>query len=344
MNSSILDKVTLMIPTFNRTLYLFRILDYYSLYAPGLKILVGDSSFDENKEAHKKIISRFQNMDITYLGDYSCDLHPFSKVCDMSKHVNTPFCVICADDDLITPEGIARSAEFLEKHPDYTVAHGHYVSFWTELSGTSFCWEPCYAYESSTSPDPVVRFLTYFTNYDAATFYAVYNTEFLKMILDEMASFGDQTVMGELLPAMLTLICGKMEHLDVFYMAREKASVPPNHQYLNHSLRDGSFGRRYAGFRQCLSMHLSRQAQLGIGEAGRIVDKGMHLHYTISYVLKEEERKSLALYEKLYVPGEKIMSDFADSLDVSSSKYYKDFSNLRNHVLKYSKEQTLQFT
>ena len=162
MNRSILDKVTLMIPTFNRASYLFRILDYYRLYAPGLKILVGDSSSDENKATNKKIISTFQNLDITYLGHYSSDIHSFFKVCGMSKHVNTPFCVICADDDFITPEGMAQSAEFLENNPDYTVAHGHYIAFWTELSDTGFCWEPCYAYESNTSPDPVVRFLTHF--------------------------------------------------------------------------------------------------------------------------------------------------------------------------------------
>jgi glycosyltransferase domain-containing protein len=343
MNSSILNKVTLMIPTFNRALYLFRILDYYSLHAPDLKILLGDSSSDENKETNKKIISTFQSLDIMYLGDYSSDIHTSSKVCGMSKHVNTPFCVICADDDFITPEGIAQSAEFLEKNQDYTVAHGHYAAFWTKLSGTSFCWEPCYAYESNTSPDPVVRFLSHFSNYDAATFYAVHNTEFLKMIFDEGLKFSDTTVMGELLLTLLTLICGKMEHLDVFYMARTKPPVPPKHQYLNDILREGSFDQRYAKFRRCLSLHLSRQAQLDIDEAGRIVDQGMYLHYTIKNVIKKEDRKSLTLYDKLFLPGEKIMSNFAEALDVSSSKYYKDFSNIRNHVLKHSKEQTLQF-
>ena len=342
MNSSIFDKVTLMIPTFNRPLYLFRILDYYSLNAPGLKILVGDSSSNENKETNRKIISSFQNLDIMYVGDYSSDVHTFVKVCGMSKYVNTQFCVICADDDFVTPDGIAQSAEFLEKNSDYTIAHGHYIAFWIEAD--KFCWEPCYAYESSTSPDSVTRFLSYFANYDTATFYAVHNTEFLRMIFSEVAGYGEQSIMDEISLSMLTLICGKMKHLDVFYMAREKASIPPRYKYLDYFVREGTFGQKYTKFRQTLSLHLSQQAKLDLDEAGLIVDKGMHIHYGINYVMKQEEVELLSIYEKLFLPGKKIMSDFAEALSASSPKYYNNFNNIRNHVLKYSKEQTLQLT
>ena len=79
---------------------------------------------------------------------------------------------------------------------------------------------------------------------------------------------------------------------------------------------------------------------MAIEEAGETVDKGMSIHYNANYVMKKKQLESLSIYEKLFLPGEKIMNDFAKALRASSPKYYEDFSDIHDHVLKYLKDYT----
>ena len=44
-----MPKVSIIIPTYNRPAYLRRILDYYDSFGEDFKIIVADSSSDENK-------------------------------------------------------------------------------------------------------------------------------------------------------------------------------------------------------------------------------------------------------------------------------------------------------
>lgn len=43
--------------------------------------------------------------------------------------IQTPYVVYVAEDDFTTPEGISQCIQFLESHPDYTSAQGHYLTF-----------------------------------------------------------------------------------------------------------------------------------------------------------------------------------------------------------------------
>jgi hypothetical protein len=65
------------------------------------------------------------------------------------------------------------------------------------------------------------------------------------------------------------------------------------------------------------------------------VDRGMDIYYKVNNVNREELRK-LSIYDKLFLPGETMMKNFAEELEMPSSKYFEDFSNIRNHVLKHS--------
>jgi glycosyltransferase domain-containing protein len=335
MGNGMFDNVTLVIPTYDRPWCLVRTLDYYRTYAPDIKIFVANSGLGEHKEGNSRAISLFKDLDISqHWGDYGVEM--FRKLRDAVSQVKTQYCVFCGDDDFVTPAGIRDSVSFLDENADYTIAHGYYMNFYFD-DEKRFCRHPCYPYESNVSADASTRFMTHFTNYAAATFYAVHRTDFSHMILSEAVKYTVEYRFGELLPSMLAAVHGKMKHLDVFYAARDNGSevVERRPKSIRSFVEDGTYLDKYGPFRECLAKHLSQEASLNMQEACEIVDRGMDIYYKVNNVNREELRK-LSIYDKLFLPGETMMKNFAEELEKPSSKYYDDFNDIRNHVLKHA--------
>ena len=355
---------TILIPTYNRSEYLRRILSYYNEYGGNYNIIVADSSSDENKKRNKKIISSFSSIDILHIKNYSSDIDPYYKISDALKHVKTEYCAICADDDFVTPNGINQSVDFLEKNPDFTVAHGRYITFYLkpDIKGKlQFRYNPRYVHESISFLDAKSRLFFHLSNVQISPFYAVHRTDFLKMIYKEALEFSDADQFRELLLSMLALIYGKMKCLDVFYAARE--FIPDSGGNINKNLKDfvkdGTYDEKYAKFRECLAMHLSKKSQLDVEESKRVIDNAMSVHMKKKYphknILKSKMSKMSnaldylrlpdwmndeirMLYRKLFVPKQMRMHDFMSSLGRPSSKYYDDFNTIRHYVLHHSKK------
>jgi len=351
-----MSNCTIIIPTYNRPAYLRRILDYYSQYGEDFSIIVADSSSSENKKINKDIISSISNLDIQHLDHYSTEINPYYKFADMVNYAKEEYCVFCADDDFITPNGIKQSVDFLEKNPDFAVAHGYHIVFHqiTDEAGTQqFCWSPTYSHQSIPFPDPRDRLNQHLSNYSQPTIYAVHRTDFLRLIFEEMAKFTNDDRFGELLPSVLTLIYGKMKCLDMLYAARESipTSAGRTSKRLIDFIRDGTYNEKYAKFGHCLSAHLSKQSNLDIEESEKIVDEAMsaylnkHVFHNplinkmgdiLDYLrLPDSIDKSVRrLYTKLTRPRrtKKYFIEMSPS-----SKDYDDFNKIRLHVLSHSK-------
>ena len=106
MNQYKMSNFSLIIPTYNRPNRLRRLLDYHNKYGKNFKIIIGDTSTDENKLQNKKNISVFSNLDILYLDHYSSKVNPFHKFADMVNYVKKKYCVLCVDGDFIILNGI----------------------------------------------------------------------------------------------------------------------------------------------------------------------------------------------------------------------------------------------
>ena len=352
---------TIIIPTYNRSNYLKRILNYYNEYGgEKYKIVVADSSLDENKKLNEKIISSFLNLNILHLSDYPTTIDGLHKIDDALNYVNTKYCVFCADDDFVTPNGINQSMDFLENNQDFAIAHGHYISFHLKADKggkQQFCWTSIYPYKSITFPDAKTRLDFHFSKY-YPTFYAVHRTDFLKMIFNETLKFTDDGRFGELLPSMLTLIYGKMKRLDVFYAARESipGSSGQSSENMDDFIKAGTYDEKYAKFRDCLATHLTKKSQLDLEEAKSVIDDAMAA-YMRRYILNKTHYKGILIqkmanildnlrlpnwvddrirtsYSRLFVPKQK--GDFPIFSD-TSSKHYDDFNKIRLQVLSYSK-------
>ncbi len=276
--------ITIFVPTYNRPGYLKRLLSYYNDYQIPYKIIIADGSIDEIKRANRQTVSSFPALNILHLDNYSSETSSIVRVNDAMKHVDTKYIVFCADDDFVTPNGIEQSMDFLEANPDYTIAHGRYISFQLEndtQGRKTFRYEICYSPEILTSDDPVERLHQHLSRYTMPTLYAVHKTELLRMILVENYRFSDvkESLLPDSLGTNLDVITGKMKCLDILYCARDgESGRTGSFTNIKELTKAGLYDKLYAEFIKCMAIYLSKASKLSLDESIRLVNKWVKAH------------------------------------------------------------------
>lgn len=352
---------TILIPTFNRTTRLRRILDYYNKYGKKYKIIVADSSLPEKKKINKKTIALFPDLDLLYINKFSPNTTQFHKLEGAVKYVKTEYCVQTGDDDLIIPNGIERSIDFLKNHQDYSIAQGYIIFFFLkeDKNKKKFSWVPGYYHNSTEMENPVERVVKHFYKNTMPTLYAVYRTPLLKMIFEETKKYTDDDRFGELLPLLLTLVYGKMKYLNVFYAAREDTpnSSGKIHIDLDDYVKKGIYEKKYLKFRMCLTKHLNKKTGISIEKCEKVIDSQMPLYFSKHVKPTEktsnfrknarEMKKSLyklklpgfvypaisKIYRKLFSRG--LLKEIKKAENIVNY-YHEDFNKIKEQVLRFS--------
>jgi glycosyltransferase domain-containing protein len=351
-----MPECSIIIPTHNRQDYLSRILTYYAGFKEKFKIIIADSSDGKTKKINEKIIASMSNLDIKNLNFYSPKIKVTPKITNAIDYVRTKYCVFCADDDFITPNGMHKSIEFLRKNSDFSVAHGSYIKFYLNTNYREkqrFLWRPIYPHKSLTSEDPKNRLTSHLLNY-YPTFYAIHRTNLLKTIYKETSFSKVEPVrFGELLPSALTLLYGKMKCLDIIYAVRDGGSSGGKAwPSLFDFMKKDKYRVEYSRFKQCLSENLCRKIKLSIGQSEELIDNAMAV-----YMKKNRETRNNKTYkikeslDKLKLPGwaDKNIRAMYRKLflrelkqKIPNSGYYEDLNKIKAHLLSYSKNHHSQ--
>jgi glycosyltransferase domain-containing protein len=251
---------------------LLRFLKYYESFNFPYPILVLDSNNITLESAElKKLLLNQQVRHIKYPHDLGFN----EKISQGTAEIATPFAALCCEDDFITTAGLTKAAEFLSRNPDYAIAHGQYKTFWAREN--EFVMKDIPVFPSIDDDNPGRRFYQYLSKPITPVFNALARTDTLRLIWQENMRCSNDLRFGELLPAGLSLIHGKMKYLEVFYAARRGNVLSTGqsiHTYL-HYIADGTFGAKYDKFRECVIKHLSPSGGGDAVKAGRLVDKAM---------------------------------------------------------------------
>jgi glycosyltransferase domain-containing protein len=248
-------------------------LNYYS--GATFRIIVGDSTKTAFSNQNKlKNIEYYHMPNIPFV----------EKLNKLFKKVETPYTVVCADDDFITLTGLFESVKFLDENEDYVCATGRIETFIKDKD-FSYRWFPDPDKDSHISIDhnnAAFRFLKYFSNYITPTFYAVTKTRILKIVFKKTSQLkiSIDPRFEELLSALLTVISGKFKFIDVSYQYRELLTTSGG-QTIPHIIDfiyDGSFDKKYGEFKRILALELGLQPNLNQGEASNLVDRGMNAY------------------------------------------------------------------
>lgn len=206
------DRVSFVLPTFERRDHLARALDWYA--AAGLHVVVADGSESANDEAAAR-------EGVTYF--HRPDLDPHERIRESLPLTATPYVVFCADDDLIVPAAVRDCVTFLDRHDDHAAAQGRYVTF-TESAG-EVAYKPAYALSTTQTPnadDAASRIEQVFDPYHQWS-YAVHRRVNLVHVYEHLVpEFGlVNSNLIELLVAMVAATNGRTRILPRFYCARE---------------------------------------------------------------------------------------------------------------------------
>ncbi|HZG23832.1 MAG TPA: TIGR00180 family glycosyltransferase [Chitinophagaceae bacterium] len=207
--------ITLIIPSHNRHLYLDRILAYYRSTA--IKILVADST--ELPYTPKETLEN-----VTYLHIPGFTLT--KKIPYVLSLVETPFVVMCADDDFTTPEAIRQCVGFLLENEDYTSALGNCICYRkNSVNSGHVKFAAMYTDRLSyqfVAADPFQRLKNFFQVY-RTIFYAVHRTK----VINDAFKGADKVItnlfLNEYNSAILPVLKGKIAGLPFLMQVREFA-------------------------------------------------------------------------------------------------------------------------
>lgn len=165
---SLLKKLTVVIPTYNRNYYLSRCLWYHSHFPFG-EIIVADSSPEEkkivNRETVRKLIEE-RGANIRYL-EYQPETEKYGgditrKWADAVQHVETEYSQICTDKEFLIPTTLCKCIAFLDEHGDYDMAAGPRYDIKQSKSGILEFFEAHPGRSLSINyPDPLARLLAF---------------------------------------------------------------------------------------------------------------------------------------------------------------------------------------
>lgn len=349
-----MEKIDLVIPTYNRPDFLNRILSYYKPHEHWFRIIVADSSFPENKKRNRRIIKQC-GFKVIHLDKFSPKLEQHYKFAEMVKFVKSKYCFFCADDDFIIPNGVIESVKFLDQNPDYVTAHGTYISFYIlrlPLGINKFIWRFLYPHISVTDATSAQRAGAHLRNYIMAL-WGVHRSDVIKTCFRDFAKTNIDPkllpVLGELLPDTLIATHGKIKRLKVFYSARQCFSqILNSYPSLIDAKNMGIYDQEITKFKNCLIKNISPKNHMEKLNANVILDQSLEIYHKYSYqehlmgkinkILKNAPKlisQSFSAILTTYLFS-KPKNDWVGQIDNPTSKYYTDFEEIRNCVLSHT--------
>lgn len=226
-NEELSNLFTLLIPTYNRSETLKKLIHYLQAFDVSFTILVLDSSDSEIQIINADFIAKVGSGNLARTNSkvplkiqhisYPNTTKPFSKFADGFQRVNTPFSALAADDDILFIDTIYDCIVYLRENPEYSLAHGIYFDF-TSLPEGWYIDRVIYARPSLTHSSSLERVCRFIQNYEATT-YAIQRTEIAKEVFSKAKDLN--SILGhELLSSVLCVAKGKAARLPKLYCGR----------------------------------------------------------------------------------------------------------------------------
>jgi glycosyltransferase domain-containing protein len=214
---------TLIIPTYNRARLLAALLSYLETEKADCRVLVLDSSCPEVMAANRARVAT-SSLDIEF-AEFA-ELMPDEKWRQGIHRVTTPYCALCADDDLIILDGLRRCLDALRDNPAAVAVQGFSFTFLPRPDGDIELNNIVYFSPSIDEGSPLQRLAKLFEQYQAPS-YSTFRTAVLQRMFDMLRPM-TKILPRELFWSALTVIEGHLIRLPDFSYGR---SMGPSAAY-----------------------------------------------------------------------------------------------------------------
>jgi len=268
---------TLVIPTHSRPKDLNRLLRYLDWKGAKFRILVLDSSAPDTQEVNRALANSF-DLNLTFHA-FDSALHPYRKFHLGLEMVKTPYCSLCADDDLVMIDGLDICVEFLSANADFSIAHGVYFNF-SDRGDVIDLISMAQEGASIVADAPLERLRKFIPNYDVLV-YAVARREVIAAAFGKGLNLGS-FLLAELLSGALIAIAGKIARLPVFYCSRSTAPSQFYADWHPHQFLAGSarlLFEKYLAYRDILMVELEKAGNTLNAAGTREILDLVHLQY-----------------------------------------------------------------
>jgi glycosyltransferase domain-containing protein len=221
--AQVMRDFTLVIPTYNRAHLLAALLSYLETEKADCSVLVLDSSRPDIVRVNRARVAD-SSLDIEFM--QFPDLDPTEKWRLGIHKVTTPFCALCADDDLVILEGVRQCLSTLKGNPAASVVQGYSFTFLARPDGDMELNNIVYFSPTINDSSPLARLDKLFQQYQAPS-YGIFRTPALQRIFDALQPM-TEILARELLWSALTAIEGQLIRLRTFSYGR---SMGPSATY-----------------------------------------------------------------------------------------------------------------
>lgn len=287
---SLLKKLTLVIPTYNRNYYLSRCLWYHAHFPFG-EIIVADSSPEEKKVVNRETVVKIREMfgaNIRYL-EYEPETEKYGgdiyrKWGDAVHHVKTEYSQICTDKEFLIPTTLVKSTSFLDENEEYGSAEGTYHNIVYDINTSISMDTVCKGKSSLPYHDSACRLLSSLISQNSSmNLFALRRTSLHNKVYNTIYKYNLDLRFGEALTELLTLIYSKYQffpdiphkYRDTMNLKNSKVgsgSSDLHYPYLNQYISDGVYECYFKKSISCLSNELSQNCnQLTYYDAEKLI-------------------------------------------------------------------------
>ena len=213
--------ITIVITTRNRPEYIERQLKYYRHQNYSGKIIIGDASENKDAELNKNNIKIFKkNLNIEYVSQKNYSVP--KSLYELSKIIDTEFCVSVADGGFLITANLSKCTDYLKKNIDCSAVHGKALMFSFINDGPySDAIQSIQDYKlpQSLENNASDRWSNFMKNY-AVPMYCVVRSDIYRSMWAGMDKIKNPSLAGELVPASIMVISGRIVELDFLYLVR----------------------------------------------------------------------------------------------------------------------------
>lgn len=317
-NKDLDTKITFILTLYKDNTYTERFLKYFNTIQSNSVLLIGDG---KRSQAVKNLIATYNNSNIKYFEfDDNTPQDYFYKLKYLLEKVETPYVMLCDNDDLFIVENIRKCIQFLDQNNDYAACGGLLFFFNIGKGYRKFKFYcPKNHSFSLNSKIPFERVSSYLQNYHTACWYHVHRKETISIAINEFIKTGiNDLLLMELFLAMATASQGKiLFNANYIHYLRQLNSSQVNITIKSFASRVvlNNLGNEIAIFIQALhaliTKNLSKKS--GIIHAHKPLEKirTLTVNYLEKAIIKVDCPKEICLLRKIVIKiGDKFKNLF----------------------------------